>query len=130
MSGQATTVRSRRGKILVVEDDAESMKLLATLLRAAGYEVTQANYPLQALFSVVRTPPDLILTDIRMPVMDGLEMIRQLKGHSETRHIPIVIVTACETQQMREAGFAAGCAGYLRKPIDTRALCEQVAEFL
>jgi CheY-like chemotaxis protein len=130
MKPKPAAARMTRGKILIVEDDPDTMKFVSTLLRASGYEVHQASYPLQAFFSVVRHPPDLILADIQMPVMNGLDMIRQLKAHGETQHIPVVVVTGSEAEDTRKAAFAAGCSGYITKPLDTRSFVPQVAKYL
>jgi CheY-like chemotaxis protein len=116
----------KKKKLLIVEDDPLSMKLLADLLEQAGYEVHRANYPLPALFSVGRVAPDLILADLNMPQVDGLTLIRLLKGYVETEHIPVVVVSASDTQEAREATFAAGCVGYVAKPVDTRRFLDQI----
>jgi CheY-like chemotaxis protein len=117
-------------KLLIVEDDPTAMKYLSLMLQNAGYEVHQANYPLPALFSVARVAPDLILADLNMPIMSGLDLIRQLKGHHETEHIPIIVVTASDDPGSRKAAFDAGCAGYVTKPINNQKLLNQVAELL
>jgi two-component system cell cycle response regulator DivK len=116
--------------VLIVEDDPTSMKYLSLVLRSAGYEVHQANYSLPALFRVARFAPDLILVDLEMPIMNGLDLIRQLKGHRDTEHIPIIMVTASDDPANRQAAFEAGCVGYVTKPVDTQELLSQVAEFV
>ena len=121
---------SRKPRILIVEDDARVMRLYSEVLEGCGYEIVQANYALPALFRAVRNPPDLILADLVMPVMNGLEMIRQFKGHEETRDIPVVVVTGSDTPEDREAALKAGCVGFLTKPIDIEAFPGQVAKFL
>jgi len=100
-SSHARPQATVRKKILVVEDDATSMKFLSLLLEGAGYEVFQATYSLPALFRVVRTAPDLILADLQMPIMNGLDLIRQLKGHGDTAHIPIVVVKLQTTRRIK-----------------------------
>ena len=126
-SSHARPQATVRKKILVVEDDATSMKFLSLLLEGAGYEVFQATYSLPALFRVVRNAPDLILADLQMPIMNGLDLIRQLKGHRDTAHIPIVVVTASDDAANQKAAFEAGCVGYHTKPVDAPELLKQVA---
>jgi CheY-like chemotaxis protein len=117
-------------KLLIVEDEPTAMKYLSLMLQKAGYEVHQANYPLPALFSVARVAPDLILADLDMPIMSGLDLIRQIKGHRETAHIPIIVVTASDDPGSRKAAFDAGCVGYVTKPINNQKLLSEVAELL
>ena len=122
--------KEKKQRILIVEDDPDMMQVYSTLLEKNGYEVITANYALPALFSVVRKPPDLILADLDMPQMNGLEMIDQFKGHDDTRHIPIVVVTGSDDPEHRATAFKAGCAGYITKPVDPRSFLEQVGQFL
>jgi len=117
-------------RILVVEDDPDVMKLLSLLLKKAGYEVHQANYGLPALFAVARFDPDLILADLTMPIMNGMDLLRQIKGHRETEDIPVIFLTGCDTQEAREAAFKAGCTGYITKPFDAHTLSAQLAQCL
>lgn len=121
---------TRKQRILIVEDDPAMMKLLSALLGRSGYQVIEASYALPALFRVTRKPPDLILADLQMPIMSGLELIDQFKGHLETRDIPVVVVTGSDSEESREAAFKAGCAGYITKPIDVLRFPAQIAEFL
>jgi CheY-like chemotaxis protein len=122
--------KARKQRILIIEDDAQVMKLLSTLLERKGYEVVKASYALPALFRVTRRPPDLILADLNMPIMNGLDLIGQFKSYVETRDIPIVVVTGSNPDENREAAFQAGCAGFLTKPIDALKFADQIAEFL
>ena len=122
--------KDRKKRILIVEDDPDVMQLYRALLEKNGYEVITANYSLPALFSVVRKPPDLILADLDMPQMNGLEMIGQFKGHDDTRDIPIVVVTGSDVRETRDAAYKAGCAGYITKPVDPRSFLEQIGQFL
>ena len=117
-------------KILIVEDDPDMLQMLSTLLREAGFEVAQAEHALGAVCSVVRASPDLVLADIRLPILNGLDLISELKAHQDTRHIPIVALTGYDTQWTRESAFKAGCDGYITKPIDARSFPDQISEFL
>ena len=117
-------------RILIVEDDPEVMKLYNALLTRNGYEVIEANYALPALFRVIHSPPDLVLADLDMPIMNGFELIAQFKSHLETRDIPVVVVTGSVSEASRAAAFKAGCAAYLTKPVDAKEFLAQVAELL
>jgi CheY-like chemotaxis protein len=117
-------------RILIVEDDPEVMKTYSSLLTSSGYEVMTASSAMPALFRVIQTPPDLILADLQMPMMNGLEMIGQFKAHEDTRGIPVVVVTGSASEESREAAFKAGCAGYLTKPIEPVEFLAQIQKFL
>jgi CheY-like chemotaxis protein len=117
-------------KILIVEDDPAVMKLFNLLLTGGGYEVIEAENALPALFRAARNMPDLILADLNMPVMNGLELIDQLKGHVDTRDIPVVVVTGSTSEESRTEAFEAGCAGYLTKPIDTTLFLAEIKKSL
>jgi CheY-like chemotaxis protein len=117
-------------RILIVEDDPAVMKTFSALLTHSGYEVVTADYALPALFRATKTPPDLILADLHMPMMNGLEMIGQFKAHADTRDIPIVVITGNASEESRAAAFKAGCAGFLAKPIEAEEFLAQVAGFL
>ncbi|HWX22117.1 MAG TPA: response regulator [Candidatus Binatia bacterium] len=117
-------------RILVVEDDSAIQELYCNLLREAGYEVEGAEHALAAVCAVVRATPDLILADIRMPIIDGRDLVRELKSHSDSQHIPVVAITGHDSPEMRESALQAGYADYITKPIDPRRFPEQIAELL
>jgi two-component system, cell cycle response regulator DivK len=119
-----------RGRILVVDDRPTNLKLAAEVLAAAGYDVLKAADAEEAVAVLQQTPIDLILMDISMPGMDGLELTRLLKGDESTRQVCIVAVTALAMQGDDQKALEAGCDGYIAKPLDTRKLPMQVAEFL
>src|SRR5437870_4300699 len=124
------TKSAAKKKILIVEDDADVREVISAVLKDAGYEVNEAEHALGAICAMVRGGADLILTDIRMPIVDGLGLVRELKLHEDTRHIPIVTVTGLDTPESRAAARKAGCIGYITKPIDAREFPGQVAGFL
>ena len=131
MKREPAPVSEKKQRILIVEDQPLMLELLSTVLQEAGYEVDQAEHALAAVCAVVRAaPPDLILTDIRMPIVDGLELVRTIKADTGARHIPIVAVTGLDTPQAREAAHKAGCIGYITKPIDVKRFPQQIAQFL
>jgi CheY-like chemotaxis protein len=117
-------------RILIVEDDPAVMKVFSAVLSHSGYEVITASNALPALFRVTQNPPDLILADLKMPAMDGLEMIGQFKAHGDTRDIPIVVITGSASEETRAAALKAGCAGFLTKPVNPVDLLAQVAGLL
>jgi len=116
--------------ILVVEDDAAFLDLVSQILRIAGYEVLTAEHALAAVFAMVRAGADLVLTDIRMPIVDGLDLVRELKSHADTQHVPVVVITGFDTAESRAAAQEAGCVGYVVKPINFDKFLGQIAEIL
>jgi len=117
-------------KILIVEDNEQNLYLETFLLEKQGYDVTQARNGQEGLDVAAAERPDLILLDIQLPVMDGYEVARQLKQGQETQSIPIVAVTSYAMAGDRETVMAAGCEGYIEKPIDPDRFVEQVKGFL
>jgi two-component system, cell cycle response regulator DivK len=116
--------------ILIVDDNAANLKLARVLLQAEGYVVRTAVDTDQALQMLNLFRPDLILMDIQLPGMDGLELTRRLKADSATRHIPIVALTAYAMKGDDQKTADAGCDGHIAKPIDTRRFPRLVAKFL
>lgn len=112
--------------ILLVEDDPTDMKLLSAVLNASGYRVFEKASAEQALEEISAHSLDVILLDLKLPGMGGLELARLLKKNPATRHIPIVAVTAAAEKFGKEAALAAGCDAYITKPVDTRQLPGQV----
>ena len=105
-------------RILVVDDVADNVEILRMRLSALGYEVVEATDGEQALAKVAETLPDLILLDIMMPKIDGLEVVRRLKADKSLPFMPVVLVTAKATPKDVVAGLDAGGDDYLTKPID------------
>jgi CheY-like chemotaxis protein len=116
--------------VLVVDDNPMNLKLIRFLLRRLGYDVREASDADQALAILNDVLPAVILMDIQLPGMDGLELTRRLKGDDRTRAIPIVALTAFAMAGDDERAFAAGCDGYVTKPIDTRALPAIIERFV
>jgi CheY-like chemotaxis protein len=113
--------------ILVVEDNAANRRLVEFLLKSRGYRVREARTAPEA-FELLKTErPDLIVVDVQLPGMDGLEATRKLKENLLTRDIPVVAVTSSAMTGDREQALAAGCAGYITKPIDTATFIQEVA---
>lgn len=117
-------------RILVVDDNPTNLKLASDLLEYAGYEVLTAIDAERAQQVLERCLPDLILMDIALPGMDGLTLTRLLKDDARTRHIAVVALTAFAMKGDEEKARAAGCDGYISKPIDTRLLPRLIADYL
>jgi len=116
--------------ILVVEDNEVNQLLTASVLEREGFDVDLAGSSVQALERLGSRKPDLILMDIQLPGMDGLALTRRLKADPATANITVIALTAHAMSGDREQTLAAGCAGYISKPIDTRTFGSQVREFL
>jgi two-component system, cell cycle response regulator DivK len=116
--------------ILIVEDNAQNRLLMVDILKVRGYEVIEARDGAEGLVLAKTHKPDLILLDMQMPVMDGLEAARLLKADPETRGIKILAVTSFAMKGDRERILAAGCDEYMAKPIDTRQLPIMVRQIL
>jgi CheY-like chemotaxis protein len=117
-------------RILIVDDNATNLKLVAYLMKANGYDVATAQDAESAIESLRVRRPDVILMDIQLPGIDGLELTRRLKADPATRDIVIIAVTAYAMKGDQDKALAAGCDEYVTKPIDTRALPEAIARHL
>lgn len=113
-------------KILCVEDSEDSLFTLHKRLGLAGFDVKVATNGTEAVDWAKTLMPDLIVMDLRLPGLDGWEATRRLKGQPETKHIPIVVVTADTSEKSRERAFAAGCDAYETKPADFPKLIERI----
>jgi CheY-like chemotaxis protein len=116
--------------ILVVDDAPINLKLTGILLRKEGFRVVTAPDAEQALASLDSIHPDLILVDIQLPGMDGLELTRRLRRNPQTRDIVLVALTACAMKGDDQKAFDAGCDGYITKPIDTMSLGSLIRGYL
>jgi CheY-like chemotaxis protein len=116
--------------VLVVEDNEVNQMLTAAVLEREGFAVDLARTSNEAMELLRARTPDIILMDVQLPGMDGLAFTRKLKADPATAGITIVAVTAHAMAGDREQTLAAGCAGYISKPIDTRTFGYQVREFL
>jgi CheY-like chemotaxis protein len=116
--------------ILVVDDNPTNLKLVADVLAFDGYRILKAGDAEEAQELIKTSPPDLILMDIALPGMDGLTLTRQIKANEKTHDIVVVALTAFAMKGDDEKARAAGCDGYITKPIDTRKLPGYVAECL
>ena len=112
--------------ILVVDDNPTNLKLASELLEMEGYEVLRASDAEEAQSILGEARPELILMDIALPGMDGLELTRKLKSTPGLAHIPIIALSAFAMKGDEEKALASGCDGYITKPINTRTFPAQV----
>lgn len=108
-------------RILIVDDNPTNLKLVTYLVKASGYDVDTAADAETAITAIAAARPALILMDLQLPGIDGLELTRRLKKNPETADIKIIAVTAYAMKGDQEKALAAGCDGYVTKPIDTRS---------
>jgi two-component system, cell cycle response regulator DivK len=116
--------------ILIVEDNPLNMKLFSAMIAAQGYEVLQASDGSQGLDLAQRKHPDLIIMDIQLPSMSGLEVTQNLKSDNATRDIPIIATTAFALRGDEEVILASGCDGYMAKPIAISQFLELIETFM
>ena len=116
--------------ILIVEDEPKNLKLVSDLLQRFGYATIEATDGEQGVELAKARKPDLILMDIMMQVMDGLEATRILKADVTTRNIPVLALTSYAMAGDKERILQAGCDGYLTKPIDIKEFLKTVGEYL
>jgi len=114
--------------ILVAEDHLDSRDALKTLLEAVGYSVVEANDGREAVALALESHPSLILMDLMMPEMNGLDATRMLRQQEEMRDVPIVALTALEG--VRESALEAGCDDYVTKPVDLPNFLRKLEEWL
>ena len=119
-----------RKTILVVEDDARVRSLLRFVVHRGNYGLIETTDGESALEAVERQRPDLIILDVNLPGIDGIEVCRRLKSHEKTRDVKVLMVTAAIMDEDRARGLAAGANGYVTKPFSPLALLKQIQEEL
>ena len=135
VSGDSDRVSDASGQqvsrplVLVVDDNADVRQYVATLL-ADGYDVSQAADGKEGLAMALTTVPDLIVCDVMMPVMDGLEMCRRVKTAMATSHVPVVLLTANAQENQRAEGYDCGADAYITKPFSSKVLLSRVRNLL
>jgi two-component system cell cycle response regulator DivK len=118
------------GLILIVEDNPANLLLTRSVLKREGYSVEGAESAAEARAILARRRPSLILMDIHLPGIDGIEFTRELKANPATSEIPIVILTAQAMPIFERAARSAGCAGYITKPSPAAVIAAAVKEHL
>lgn len=121
---------SKAPLILVVDDNDAGQLLVSSVLELDGFRVESAGSSAEVLERLAAHAPNLILMDVQLPGQDGLALTRQLKADPATAHIPIVALTAHAMSGDREQALAAGCVGYISKPINTRTFGAALRGFL
>lgn len=116
--------------VLIVEDNELNMKLFRDLLQAHGYETLEARTGPEALDALKKTRPDLILMDIQLPEVSGLEVTKQIKSDRELADIPVIAVTAFAMKGDEERIRNGGCEDYIAKPISVVSFIEKVKRYL
>jgi CheY-like chemotaxis protein len=117
-------------KVLIVEDNEMNLELVTDLLEANGYEVVKAKDGAEALRLAEEDAPSLVLMDIQLPGMDGLEVTRQMKASEKTSNIKVIALTAHAMVGDEERAREAGCSGYIAKPIDTRNFISSISGYM
>ena len=117
-------------RILIVEDNKIDVRLVKDILEAHGYDTLQTGDAFEAIDLAVTNLPDLILMDIQLPHMTGMEVTRRLRGDERSRRIPIIAVTALVTQWYKREALDSGCDAYMSKPITMFGLLSTVESFL
>src|SRR5512140_1007294 len=117
-------------KILIVDDDATTRKLLGLFLKAKGYEVAYAENGLDGLEKIGTAEPNLIITDLNMPYMDGIEFVKTVRADPARAELPVLMVTTEGDPEERDRAVAAGVNGYLIKPVSADVLTQNIRHIL
>jgi len=117
-------------KILIVEDEESLLKLESILLTTKGFHVQGVATGTAALKAVAEDPPDLILLDIMLPEMDGFEVCRQIKNSPQTRHIPVILLTAKKSPEDMSRGKQVGADHYMTKPFKSSMVIASIERLL
>ena len=117
-------------RILIIEDQDDNRRIMHDALAASGYMSLEARTGEEGLALAQQEKPDLILIDIQLPGIDGYEVTRRIKRNAELTEIPIIAVTSYALSGDDQKAFAAGCDGYLTKPVSPRLLLAKIREYL
>ena len=119
-----------KGRILIVDDDPHAVEILTRMLGREGYQCLSASGGAEALALLQRQAVDVIVLDVMMPEMDGLQVCEKLRGDESLRQIPVILLTAKDDMETRARGMGLGVSEYLTKPINKRELFTRVASQL
>ena len=117
-AASAVCARTRQPKILIAEDSADGREMLTMLLSLKGYDVVSAENGIEAVEVALAKRPDLILVDLELPKLNGIDVTRNLRRHANLKDTPIIIVSGHDPVRHRQTALEAGCTDYLLKPID------------
>lgn len=116
--------------VLVVEDDPETRQFYLSVLKTDGFQADEAHNGFQALEKAVASPPDLVLTDIAVPGIDGIELCRRLRADERTRHVPVLAVTGYDDRRYPHRAIQAGANQVLIKPLEAAVLLAEARRLL
>jgi CheY-like chemotaxis protein len=117
-------------RVLLVDDNPINLELMTILLESEGFEVEPVEDAEISLQRIRQNPPDLLVVDVQLPGMSGLDLLREVRSDPRTQDLCAVVVTSYAMSSDEEMAYEAGCDGYIRKPIDTRTFGQQVSQFL
>ena len=117
-------------KIMIVDDCSTTRKLFGLYLRAKGYEPVFAENGLDAMEKIGASIINIVITDLNMPYMDGIELVKNLRNDPDNRHIPILMVTTEADEEEKRKAFEAGVNGYLVKPVTAEAVSQNIKKIL
>jgi CheY-like chemotaxis protein len=117
-------------KILIVDDDKTTRKLLSLYLKGSGFEVVTAENGLNALEKLGSETVQLVLTDLNMPFMDGIEFLKAMKSNPGTSHIPALMLTTETDEEERQRAISAGADGYLTKPATAEVVAAKIRQMV
>ncbi len=115
-------------RVLIIEDDDNNMELISLILEHNGYETIKARNGQEGFELTLEHLPDFVVLDIQLPDMNGLDVLRKIRGTAESEGIPVIAMTSYAMAGDREATLAAGCNGYIEKPIDPERVMSQISE--
>ena len=117
-------------KILIVEDNEKNMYLISYILKKKGYETIEATTGEQGVELAVKEKPDLVIMDIQLPGIDGLETTKRIRASAADANIPIIAMTSYAMTGDKEKAIEAGCTGYIEKPINPDTVLEEIEKYL
>lgn len=117
-------------RILIVDDSVSMRRMVGSALRSASFDVVEAANGPEALAVLDRHQVDLIITDVNMPDMDGISLVRAIRNRAATKSIPVLILTTESGVEMKQAGRTAGATGWIVKPFSSQQLVQVVAKVL
>lgn len=119
-----------RQTVLVIEDNPDNMELITVLLESAGYHVIKADCGQRGYELALAARPDLVILDIQLPDIDGVEVLRRIRASGADGEIPVIAMTSYAMAGDRDELLAAGCNGYIEKPIDPDRVIDQIRRFI